>query len=99
MNLTQPCSAPIEECTFNGVWGGPIRRNRNTRPVYLFSYFWDRAVDVGIIASTEAITWEMQPTQFLEQAKVRTIYSSIKLDRSNDHHAHIENLWTVYWTS
>ena len=85
MNLTEPCSAPIEECTFNGVWGGPIRRNRNTRPVYLFSYFWDRAVDVGIIASTEAITWEMQPSQFLEHAKVRTISSFVELDLSMDH--------------
>ena len=39
------------ECSFNGAWGG--EPGQGSKRVYLSSYLWDRAVNVGIVSDEE----------------------------------------------
>ena len=40
-----------DECSFNGAWGG--EPGPGSKRVYLSSYLWDRAVNVGIVTDQE----------------------------------------------
>ncbi|CEF97475.1 Nucleoside phosphatase GDA1/CD39 [Ostreococcus tauri] len=40
-----------KECSFNGAWGG--EPGQGSKRVYLSSYLWDRAVNVGIVSDDE----------------------------------------------
>lgn len=45
MSKSRPCGAPADQCSFDGAWGGAGRPSA----LYVSSYFFDRAVDAGII--------------------------------------------------
>ena len=45
MSKSRPCGAPADQCSFDGAWGGAGRSSA----LYVSSYFFDRAVDAGII--------------------------------------------------
>eukprot|EP00210_Caulerpa_lentillifera_P001479 g1419.t1 len=86
LNTTAGCNAPADECTFNGVWGGPQIKSKNNQPIYLFSYFWDRAMDVGMIKNRDALTFTMKPDSFtlkshelcsLQLTKLKERYSDV----------------------
>lgn len=64
LNTSAGCGAPADQCTFSGVWGGPKAKSKRRQPLYLFSYFWDRAMDVGIIDDRKALTFVMKPDSF-----------------------------------
>lgn len=43
-------STPLAHCLFAGAWGGPWARGGHpTRNVHLMSYFFDRAIEAGIV--------------------------------------------------
>lgn len=48
-----------DACSFNGVWRG--KPSGMARAYYVSSYFWDRALDAGIIADKAAIEWRTTP--------------------------------------
>ena len=49
MSKSRPCGAPADQCSFDGAWGGAGRPSA----LYVSSYFFDRAVDAGIIDENE----------------------------------------------
>ena len=49
---------PQDQCTFNGAWRGAARVGAS---YYISSYFWDRAIDSGIISDERALTWKTTP--------------------------------------
>ncbi|KAK2077283.1 hypothetical protein QBZ16_004917 [Prototheca wickerhamii] len=65
LNVAAQCSAPQFQCTFNGAWGG----GRVPSVFYISSYFWDRAVDAGLVPETSAIEAHVKPAQFKELAQ------------------------------
>jgi hypothetical protein len=48
-----------EACSFNGAWRG--KPSSMARVYYVSSYFWDRALDSGIISDKNAISWKTSP--------------------------------------
>jgi hypothetical protein len=48
-----------EACSFSGAWRG--KPSSMARVYYVSSYFWDRALDSGIIADPKAISWKTSP--------------------------------------
>ncbi|KAK9807066.1 hypothetical protein WJX72_012473 [[Myrmecia] bisecta] len=57
LKQNEPCGAPQDQCAFSGVWGGSTQ----PKAFYVSSYFWDRAIDAGIITDEKAITWTLKP--------------------------------------
>lgn len=54
------CGQPTKEaCSFNGAWRG--KPGDMARVYYVSSYFWDRALESGIIADKGAIAWKTSP--------------------------------------
>ena len=51
LGLDKDCDGPKDECSFNGAWGGTP--GLGSKRVYLSSYLWDRAVNVGIVSDVE----------------------------------------------
>ena len=47
-----------DHCTFDGTWRGPPRTHSD---YYVSSYFWDKAIETGIIKDTHALTWSATP--------------------------------------
>ncbi len=48
-----------DQCSFAGAWrGNGLSKGRS---YYVSSYFWDRAVETGIVAKDGAITWATTP--------------------------------------
>ncbi|GFR43374.1 hypothetical protein Agub_g4446 [Astrephomene gubernaculifera] len=63
-NLT--CGAEQIQCSFNGAWrGNGLSKGRQ---YYVSSYFWDRAVDTGIIKDQSATMWPTTPKEFEAKA-------------------------------
>lgn len=58
----QDCGAPKDQCSFSGAWRG--KGPGGERVYYVSSYFWDRAVDSGIISDAAAISWKTSPKDF-----------------------------------
>jgi len=65
MSKSRPCGAPTDQCSFDGAWGGAGRPSA----LYVSSYFFDRAVDAGIIDENDdgrgggaAISAEVRPS-------------------------------------
>ena len=60
MSKSRPCGAPADQCSFDGAWGGSGRPSA----LYVSSYFFDRAVDAGIIAENDGstISAEVKPS-------------------------------------
>ncbi|KIY98018.1 hypothetical protein MNEG_9944 [Monoraphidium neglectum] len=56
-----------EACSFNGVWRA--KRASMQMVYYVSSFFWDRAVDVGIIKDAHAIDWATTPGVFKTYAE------------------------------
>ncbi|KFM27824.1 Apyrase [Auxenochlorella protothecoides] len=52
------------QCSFNGAWGG----GRVPSVFYISSYFWDRAVDAGLVPETAAIEARVKPAEFKKLA-------------------------------
>jgi len=50
LRVDAPCEKR-DECSFNGAWGGT--KAQGSKRVYLSSYLWDRAVNVGIVTDEE----------------------------------------------
>jgi apyrase len=48
-----------EACSFSGAWRGKPRGMQ--RVYYVSSYFWDRALESGIIDDKAAIEWKTSP--------------------------------------
>ncbi|KAG2502069.1 hypothetical protein HYH03_000562 [Edaphochlamys debaryana] len=64
-NLT--CGAATQdECGFNGAWRGDGLSEG--REYYVSSYFWDRALETGIIAEETAIMWPSTAKDFEAKA-------------------------------
>lgn len=63
------------ECSFNGAWGG--EPGQGSKRVYLSSYLWDRAVNVGIV-SDEEIDGRSSVSEFKKAAE-----AACKLDLAN----------------
>lgn len=53
------CLLAQEACSFNGAWRG--KPSSMARVYYVSSYFWDRALDSGIIADKKATSWKTSP--------------------------------------
>jgi hypothetical protein len=53
------CCVVQEACSFNGAWRG--KPSSMARVYYVSSYFWDRALDSGIISDKNAISWKTSP--------------------------------------
>jgi len=51
LGLDKDCDGPKDECSFNGSWGGAP--GLGSKRVYLSSYLWDRAINVGIVSDDE----------------------------------------------
>ena len=51
LGLDKDCDGPKDECSFNGAWGGAP--GLGSKRVYLSSYLWDRAINVGIVSDDE----------------------------------------------
>ncbi|KAI8471404.1 MAG: nucleoside phosphatase GDA1/CD39 [Monoraphidium minutum] len=60
------CGQPKSTCSFNGVWRGKPEAMR--RVYYVSSYFWDRALDAGIIPDKHAIEFRTSPGEFAKRA-------------------------------
>lgn len=60
------CGQPKEACSFNGAWRG--KPSSMARVYYVSSYFWDRALDSGIIADKKATSWKTSPGDFAKRA-------------------------------
>eukprot|EP00879_Flechtneria_rotunda_P021719 GHRR01022903.1.p1 GENE.GHRR01022903.1~~GHRR01022903.1.p1 ORF type:complete len:473 (+),score=173.94 GHRR01022903.1:81-1499(+) len=60
------CGQPKDACSFNGAWRG--KPTGMARVYYVSSYFWDRALDSGIIADSAAIEWKTSPGDFAKSA-------------------------------
>lgn len=60
MSKSRPCGAPADQCSFDGAWGGAGRPSA----LYVSSYFFDRAVDAGIIDGNDGstISAEVRPS-------------------------------------
>ena len=60
MSKSRPCGAPADQCSFDGAWGGSGRPSA----LYVSSYFFDRAVDAGIIDENDGstISAEVRPS-------------------------------------
>ena len=56
---TLPPAPKQSSCSFSGAWRG--KPGRMKRVYYVSSYFWDRALDAGIIADKAAIEWRTSP--------------------------------------
>ena len=67
LELEKPCgSAPKDECSFAGAWGGGAGAGATN--VYLSSYLFDRASQTGIV-SADAISGTTTPSKFYEAAE------------------------------
>ncbi|KAL6785712.1 hypothetical protein ACKKBF_B01340 [Auxenochlorella protothecoides x Auxenochlorella symbiontica] len=64
LNAALECAAPQLQCSFNGAWGG----GRVPSVFYISSYFWDRAVDAGLVPETAAIEARVKPAEFKKLA-------------------------------
>lgn len=54
------CARCVQEaCSFSGAWRG--KPSSMARVYYVSSYFWDRALDSGIISDPKAISWKTSP--------------------------------------
>lgn len=54
------CTCGVQEaCSFSGAWRG--KPSSMARVYYVSSYFWDRALDSGIISDPQAISWKTSP--------------------------------------
>jgi apyrase len=65
------CGAPSKDaCSFAGAWRGkpPHLAGAVPRVYYVSSYFWDRAVDAGIVEDAQAIEWDTSPADFARRA-------------------------------
>lgn len=87
LNTSVGCGAPADQCTFNGAWGGPNAKSKQDQPLYLFSYFWDRAIDVGIIDDPNALTFVMTPNSFTLKANE---LCSLQLERLKERYPNVE---------
>ena len=56
----RPCGAPVHECSFDGAWGGGGRPSA----LYVSSYFWDRAVDAGLVTDVAASVASVKPADW-----------------------------------
>lgn len=65
-SIGKECGAPKELCSFNGAWRGPSVGSNPA--VYVSSYFWDRAVEAGIVADKEAIEFKTSAKEFSTHA-------------------------------
>lgn len=83
LDLGKDCGAPKDQCSFNGAWRGTSTQER---AFYVSSYFWDRAIDSGIIADKQAISFQITPKEFAKHAsvvcgspldKVKQLYPSV----------------------
>ncbi|KAK9843238.1 hypothetical protein WJX74_009079 [Apatococcus lobatus] len=61
----EPCGAPQDQCAFNGAWGG----SRQPKAFYVSSYFWDRAVEAGIIKDETALSYTLKPQDLSSAAE------------------------------
>ena len=50
LGVDKECERP-KQCSFNGAWGG--EPGAGSKRVYMSSYLWDRAVNVGIVTDDE----------------------------------------------
>ncbi|KIZ06578.1 hypothetical protein MNEG_1382, partial [Monoraphidium neglectum] len=60
------CGADKAACSFSGVWRGKPASMQ--RVYYVSSYFWDRALDSGIITDKSAIEFKTTPGEFAKRA-------------------------------
>lgn len=60
------CGGPKGSCSFSGAWRGKPTSMR--RVYYVSSYFFDRAVDSGIIQDKAATDWRTTPGEFAQRA-------------------------------
>ncbi|GBF96232.1 hypothetical protein Rsub_08777 [Raphidocelis subcapitata] len=60
------CGGPKGSCSFNGAWRGKPASMR--RVYYVSSFFFDRALDAGIIADPAATEWRTTPKEFARRA-------------------------------
>lgn len=65
MNVAADCGAAVDQCTFDGVWRGKARTDTS---YYVSSYFWDRAIESGIITDERALSWKATPGTFAAKA-------------------------------
>lgn len=65
LKLGESCGAPEAQCSFNGAWGGP----RLPDSFYVSSYFFDRAIEAGVIGEKDAIQATIDPTHFKRAAE------------------------------
>lgn len=59
-------SVPATECSFDGVWGGAAKHDK--RKFFVSSYFFDRALDAGIIKDGKATSFATSPAAFKDAA-------------------------------
>lgn len=63
LKVRSPCEAPKDQCSFQGAWAGPgMKENQE---VYLFSYFWDRALDSRMISKQTAIDAKLTLQEYI----------------------------------
>ncbi|KAF8062083.1 APY2 [Scenedesmus sp. PABB004] len=60
------CGGPQADCSFSGAWRG--KPPAMARVYYVSSYFWDRALEAGIIADAAATEWSTSPRDFAARA-------------------------------
>jgi len=84
LNVDKPCERE-GECSFNGAWGGEA--GPGSKRVYLSSYLWDRAVNVGLVnpknetdgqTSVEELEDKAKEACALSLNKVAKTYNAVK---------------------
>ena len=85
-----PCGVVQQhECSFNGAWGGG--RGPGARTFYVSSYFFDRAVESGIVADESTSSILVKPRSFEAAARevcnkanheVRTIFPRVEEEQA-----------------
>jgi apyrase len=70
------CGKAQEECSFSGAWRG---KRQEGRSYYVSSYFWDRAVDSGIISDAKATFWPTSPKAFGDKVTAACSISSVDI--------------------
>eukprot|EP00892_Ulva_mutabilis_P000339 jgi/Ulvmu1/10305/UM060_0107.1 len=66
LRLREDCGAKKELCTFAGAWGAVP--SHSGRKFCVMSYFFDRALDAGIITDADATQAEVRPQAFADAA-------------------------------
>lgn len=64
---SKPCGGPRSECGFNGAWAGA--GPKESQPLFVSSYFFDRAIDSGVLEDKTMIQAEITPRAYKDAAE------------------------------